>query len=311
MTGFRGIPSIAICGARGIGQVHARIFNELGSKVCAVLGSSSHSAAEVGRKLKDCFGIDAGTFSSLSELLDQVRPKALSICTPPQFHFDQIIAALDSNIAVFCEKPLFWDKDITFDQMQEKLVCIENHPNRRLFVNTSNAYFIDKLINRIASPEDIRSLSFSFYTHGKHLGRNIAVDLLPHGFSLLLRLLGSRPITSLTENFEQHAWHGCFNYGKCKVEFDFKEGPESSKTFAITIDQHRFQRVQQGQGATYRVFLQESTTGEKIEVEDPFNVYIKRFLNYCNNGALVGADDFSEAAANMRLMANILLEGSR
>ena len=38
---------VAIIGARGIGRVHARIFQALGANVCAVVGSSAVGKAMV------------------------------------------------------------------------------------------------------------------------------------------------------------------------------------------------------------------------------------------------------------------------
>jgi predicted dehydrogenase len=46
-------------------------------------------------------------FSSLSELLNsKMRLDAISICTPPRFHADVAVGALNAGINVFCEKPL-------------------------------------------------------------------------------------------------------------------------------------------------------------------------------------------------------------
>ena len=79
------------------------------------------------------------------------------------------------------------------------------------------------------------------------------------------------------------------------------------KDFVIGIDGRTFTRIQEGFGATYRVCLEDSQTGKKIYCEDPFEVYIRRFLRYCLNGLQKEKDSFDEAAANIRLMAEILL----
>ena len=96
---------IAILGASGIGRVHARIFHEAGADVCAVLGSSKESAKNASIKLKDLYDINAQPYHCLDRLLEEARPNAVSICTSPQFHFEEIIAAFEKQIGVFCEKP--------------------------------------------------------------------------------------------------------------------------------------------------------------------------------------------------------------
>ena len=54
-------------------------------------------------------------------------------------------------------------------------------------------------------------------------------------------------------------------------------------------------------------FLRDSTSGEHIGVEDPFRAYIARFLNFCHTSKGGATDAFLDAAANLRLMARILL----
>jgi predicted dehydrogenase len=49
------------------------------------------------------------TFSDLEAMLDQVELDAVAICTPSFLHAEQVQAALDRNLHVFCEKPLCLD----------------------------------------------------------------------------------------------------------------------------------------------------------------------------------------------------------
>ena len=302
---------VAICGARGVGQVHARIFHALGADVCAVLGSSDESAADAAHMLKESLGIRTQPFSRIEELLEVTRLDAVSICTPPHLHFEEILAAFDHNIPVFCEKPLFWDMDITRAEVEKKLAHLERHVNRRLFVNTSNASFVDSIVAKIGKQQNIHSFFFRFYTQNSYVGREIAIELLPHGFSLLLRLLGPMKIRDLIEDIGEHTYCCRFRYGDSAVEFDFQEIPGGQKALAFAINGRKFLRIQEGYGVSYRVFLKDRYTEEKMEVQDPFYVYIERFLDYCSSCTAVREDEFDEAAANLRLMADILLRGEK
>ena len=300
---------IAILGASGIGRVHARIFHEAGVDVCAVLGSSKESAKNASIKLKDFYGINSQPYHCLDRLLEEARPNAVSICTPPQFHFEEIIAAFEKQIGVFCEKPLFWYSDISNVELEDKLAQIATHPHRQLWVNTSNAFFAEQINKLVSSISKKDGLTFCFQTQGKNQGRGLAVDLLPHGLSILLELFGDNLISNLREKYSTSGYNCQFNYGEHEVVFNFYENQKSVKKMIIELDSRQFTRCQEGDGAKYQVFFRDSHTLKKFEVEDPFKVYINRFLNSLRADSL-GNDGFKAAAKNLRLMGKILLEST-
>jgi len=45
-------------------------------------------------------------FSDVKSMLASIQPDFVDICTPPSYHAEQIIQALECNAHVFCEKPL-------------------------------------------------------------------------------------------------------------------------------------------------------------------------------------------------------------
>ena len=298
---------VAIAGGRGIGRVHARIFHALGANVCAVLGSSQESAEDVAWTLETALGTKIQPFHQLDSLLEESKPDAITICTPPHLHFEGIMAAFNRSVPVFCEKPLFWHKKITQGEVKEKLATIRRHPNRRFFINTCNVNFLDHVVERFGVGTNIQSFYFQFYSRGKHVQRDIAADLLPHGLSLVLRLLGNAEIINLTEDTREHSYKCQFQYNGSAVEFDFQENSDGPKALTFAINGRAFTRIQEGGDATYRVYLKDSYTGKITETQDPFQLYIKRFLDCCNQIRFMQQDDFDEAAANLRLMANILL----
>ena len=181
-------PRIAVLGAKGIGQVHARIFNLFNANICAVLGSSHTTAKQAASQLNKSLGIISQPYSDFETLINEARPAAVSICTPPECHFSQILMAFDNRIPVFCEKPLIWGKDFAPETVEQNLSIIAKHPNRRLFVNTSNAIFMESVLETMGRPEQVKCFSFKFFTQGPYMGKEIAIDLLPHGLSLLLKL---------------------------------------------------------------------------------------------------------------------------
>ena len=303
-------PRIAVLGARGIGQVHARVFNHFNVDICAVLGSSPATAKHAASQLNKSLGIISQPYSDFETLINEARPTAVSICTPPECHFSQILMAFENRIPVFCEKPLIWGKDFAPETMEQNLSTIGKHPNRRLFVNTSNAAFMESVLETLGRPKEVKYFSFKFFTQGHYMGKEIAIDLLPHGFSLLLKLLEAREITCLSEDIQNHLYGCKFKYGDCEVDFEFREQPDGPKNFTFTIDHREFTRIQKGQGNTYRVFLRDSFTQQEIEIRDPFQIYISKFLAYLKNDVDTQQDEFTEGAANLRLMTRIVLGGA-
>ncbi|MFC1705709.1 Gfo/Idh/MocA family protein [Planctomycetota bacterium] len=290
---------VAILGASGIGRVHARIFSEQGANVCAVLGSSDASAERAAQGVGSIVGRRPESFSDLESLILQARPQAVAICTPPHLHAKQLCFVFDRGLPAFCEKPLVQidpQDQPTFDR---HLNMVVGHPNRRLFVNTSNVTFMEAVIQRLELPKQASRFSFRFATRGTHKGRDIGFDLSPHGFSLMLPLFGKRPVDRPWERTSENAYQCGFTYGACQVTFDFEEDPNGPKGFAFAIDGRTFTRVQEGSGPTYRVFLQDGDSGERFEVEDPFRAYIRNFRRYCQDGAAALADEGLQAASIM------------
>ncbi len=302
MSGKLPAPRIAILGARGIGRVHARIFHALGADVCAVLGRDDAGAGQAARDLSDSLAIDAVAYSDLETLLLQPLD-GVSICTPPAVHFEHIMAAFDQGLPVFCEKPLLWNDRWNEQDLAQNLTSLRDHPARRLFVNTSNAYLVDAVAEQLPPGETVKHFACHFHTQGPYRGRDIAVDLLPHALSILLRCLGERALTDVRM---QVAAHGCrcwFSYGGCKVEFDFRQGPDLDKSLGFACDDVSFKRMQKGEGVNYKVSLENTASGQRWPSRDPFAAYIADFLDHCQDG---GGDRFDEAALNMRLMAQCL-----
>lgn len=44
-------------------------------------------------------------YTSVTQMLKEVSPDIVSICTPNRFHFEHVLAALEAKAAVICEKP--------------------------------------------------------------------------------------------------------------------------------------------------------------------------------------------------------------
>lgn len=301
--GFSSPLKVAILGASGIGYVHARLYHKLGAAVIAILCRSDIKANEVVADLLNTFGIAAKPFSEIDRILEEDLD-AVSICTPPALHLQQIIAAFDKNIPVFCEKPLFWNENYGSTEVIQKLKALQKHPNRKLFVNTSNTVFIDAINKQIGTVDCSKNFTFEFYTNGPLQGLDIAIDLLPHGFSLLLHIFGECKISEFNCKVRRNNFFCRFMYGGCTVNFDFREDINGPRHLLIGLDSKKFRRIQEGRGASYKVHLMDESTNERIPSSDPFEIYISKFIDYCSKQGNHLPDDFNTASLNMKLMVS-------
>jgi predicted dehydrogenase len=175
-----------------------------------------------------------------------------------------------------------------------------------LFVNTSNAAFIDAVRGRLPPAAEVERFYFRFHTNGPYRGRAIAVDLMPHAISLLIRLLGRRAVSAFREDCAETLYRCEFSYGSCAVELEFRQGHGGARDLAFRVGEREVRRVQEGSGASYRVYLHDTQAGDRVEIEDPFTTYISRFLRYVAQPMGSRRDEAEEALANMRLMAQVL-----
>ena len=294
---------VAILGVSGIGKNHARIFHNQGARICAILGSSHESSKKMFEELNRNVCKCQSFFHNIDDLIEQSRPDMLSICTPPETHYELIISAFNASIPVFCEKPIFWNFEEDFNQMGKKLDVIKHHPNRYIIINTCNIAFLERLKDRI--PNKLSKFFFKFTTLGHYRGKHIASDLLPHAISLLFWLHDNRPrkVKALTYKIKNHSINLSFDYNGCAVKFILEENPSGAKDFVIGLNDEYYARHQEGVADTYRVALvNKKMTAPLYLDEDPFVYMIKRFLRKPDK------DEFELAAANLRLMHHLLSE---
>ena len=297
--------NIAILGARGIGRVHAGVFSRLGQSISQVLGSTPESAAIAAAEIAQVTGSAPESFADLGALLAR-SPDAVVIATPPRIHFEQIRQVARTGIPIFCEKPLFWRDGQSPESLLSALDEIRESAAKLLFLNSPSGYFLNSLAERIGSPEAIRHVRFSFFTKGKYRGAEIGVDLLTHGFTVLLHLLGIRQLQSVVKIIDESRFLSRFAYGEAVVEFDFRSNPEGEKFFELEVDGLAFRRVQRGTGADYRMSMLDTSRNDEIAIEDPFVISARRFLELIATGPASFQREFETTAAAFELMVRTL-----
>ena len=117
---------IAVIGLGVIGNVHIKVINATGNNLVAVCDTD---------KEKLSLFPDIKGYTDYIQMLDEVKPDVVHICTPHHLHTEMIISALDRDINVLCEKPVCINKqDIV------KIIDAENRSKAQLGVSFQNRY---------------------------------------------------------------------------------------------------------------------------------------------------------------------------
>jgi predicted dehydrogenase len=91
---------LAVVGTGGIAKHHLRNLAKIGEN--QIVGTCDVEATRAADTAKEFGGKG---FESLERMLDETKPDALLICTPPFARLDPVRAACDRKIPFFCEKP--------------------------------------------------------------------------------------------------------------------------------------------------------------------------------------------------------------
>ncbi len=117
---------IGVIGASGIGKHHAKWWDMEGGKVCGFVGTTPDSVARTRDLLTDMFGFTGGAYTSLETLLDREEPDIIDVCSPPRFHYDHVMEALDAGCDCLCEKPLLFHPEIPGDELIDEARVLVN-----------------------------------------------------------------------------------------------------------------------------------------------------------------------------------------
>lgn len=289
--------NLGIIGFGNIAKVHVRVFHKLKHKVTSVLIKRASKVIEVENYFKENFGYVPYVFNDCRHFY-RSDINCVIIASPPSTHYAHIIKSYEKGLRVFCEKPLYWSND-TLTVFREKLDYLYSLEGLKLLVNTSNACLIENLSKNV-DPRRLEEFEFCFYTNGHNHFKDIAVDLVPHGISLLTALTGTEGnISKLETSYQKHSCIILFKYNNVRVRFEFRQRKHIQKHLSFTINGQIFNRQQFGNGDTYRVEVVSECGTTICSIKDPFETYAERFL----------ADDFSSKRdiEQLKICAEILL----
>jgi len=95
------VVKVGVIGVGGMGNLYIRVFKESGRAEVAAIADVDEKRL---KQMASSYKIDKA-FTDWTKLAEMSSLDAVAICTPPKFHRDQAVAALEAGKHVICEKP--------------------------------------------------------------------------------------------------------------------------------------------------------------------------------------------------------------
>ncbi len=285
---------IAVVGARGIGKHHAKWFALEGADVVAIAGSSESTAAQAARQLERLFGFAGAAYGDVRRMLDEARPDAVSIATPPELHAAHARLALEAGAHVLCEKPLVWHAAAPAEQLlsqARELLALARGKGLELCVMTQYVALVP-LLRELAEVGLGPLWQFGMKMESKPTGprfTQVWVDLGPHPLALLAALEPSFRLVeqSLQVSVEELETRVAFDFApqglahseqRCSASIVVGKREQPERIIELNGTPVRYEGRPNEQG----VFSAYLTVGERtIVAEDPMRLTIRSFLARC------------------------------
>ena len=192
---------IAIIGLGNIGTLHAKIADETEDLV-AVCDIDAAALSKYPDKLQ---------YSDYKKMLDEVKPDVVHVCTPHYLHCEMILAALERNINVLCEKPMCIsnaeiERILTVEKKSKAIfgVCLQN---RYIPACIKAKEFLEDRKIDYATGQVVWSRDMEYYEHDawrgkkKTEGGGVLINQAIHTLDMLEWLVGvPDSLTAVTQN---------------------------------------------------------------------------------------------------------------
>ncbi len=181
---------VALIGAGGWGQQHARIFAARPDiDFCAIVGRTEEKT----QRRAESFGVRA--YQDIDQMLAKEQPDLVSLCLPNQGHFQTTLRVIEAGFPLLVEKPLVFD-------LREADTLLNEAAKRSLFfaINFNHRYARPvQLAHQAIEAGRLGDLTFATWRFGgegssDHPYANL-IETQCHGFDMLEWLCG--PIDSI------------------------------------------------------------------------------------------------------------------
>jgi len=187
---------VAIVGAGGIGGAHLKAYSEL-TDLCELVGIADVNLAAAQARVDQAGG---QAFADFVQMLDTVKPDAISVCTPPNLHLAVVEAAAMRKIAVLCEKPparTLAEAEALVDTMTQHGALLQFAFCHRFHRSLTQAQALikDGKLGKVVQIYNRFGFRFSragnsWFTDATVAGGGILIDTLVHSIDIFRALAG-------------------------------------------------------------------------------------------------------------------------
>jgi len=312
---------VAVIGASGIGQHHARWYHLCGCDVVAFVGTSTESCERTRDRLAAYFGFSGRSYTDIEEMLKEEKPDIVDVSTPPQFHKEHSLAALAAGAHVMCEKPFVWDVAKPLEEILEdgrEIVDSAGKAGRLLGVCSQYPGVIPIYRSFYEGTEgalqNVDSLTMEMEVKSRKepkFREDIWIDVASHPLSLVVGFMpgGHIDLESARCAIEERENRAAFDYihrdGKCRVEFvlrDIDEG-DPIRRFGVNgflVDWLGFPDEQ-------GIFRAELRRGDQaVQGNDFMHILIEEFVSAVNEGGGEVVVSGEDGLLNVKHQAELL-----
>ena len=295
---------IAVFGACGFGRFHVREIIKAGCPVLAILGRTKDSVRNTAANIERDYGVKVRPYWDLQEILKNREIGAVSVCTPPELHWEHVARSLEASLHVICEKPFLRPMPGGYYGLASELFELADKKGKVLTVNTQLPALIEQLPPLEEIPKEIKIEMESGSSS------MILEDMLPHALSLIIQMTSPNGRIKNLKFQERDKIRICFSYcypnGESYIDCEIGFNPLRPRKLAFSYGAEYFQRIFTRE--TEQVLV--SPSGKTYEVKDPLEVSISRFVN-CAEGSGKPLVSREEILTNVRLYADLLVAFTR
>lgn len=185
---------VAVIGAGGIAGAHLRAYAGQ-SERCQIVGIADVDESAAKARAAEYGG---RAFTDGVNMLDQLQPDALSICTPPKYRVPYVEAAAARGIAVLCEKPparTLAETQATVNAMRGGILQFAFCHRFHAPLNAAQGLIGSGELGELVQIENRFAFRFaragkSWFTDGDIAGGGILIDTLVHSIDIFRALTG-------------------------------------------------------------------------------------------------------------------------
>jgi predicted dehydrogenase len=273
--------NISIIGAsrnrNGIGQYIAKYFQKNQACVVSALGTTektAHSAVDALR----LYDINANAYDDFHLMIHLEKPNAVVIASPLLTHYDYLMKSIDLGLNIFCEKPFFWQKKMDLMPALDNLFNMAASKKLTIAMNSQWPFSVPFYEDLCGPLEGQTMASFFMRLSPGCWGKEMILESLPHGLSMLYFVLGAGEIHALEIKNRTKNKSIRFDYitpdHKCNVLIELESQQYQPRSFKYGFNGKIVNRVVDLDH--YDIYFQYQN--RKIKIVDPLELSVKNFI---------------------------------